>query len=98
MYLSFMTSYNGTCLVDDYNNESTINDFNLPNKIIEKINDWNEKYSKIIPMSEDDRQIHNSEIEELDSEGIKICIDIKNAFSEEIKIRYFSEGKLKYLT
>ena len=96
-YLSFMADYKGSCLKDDYDNEIDLGYFGLSKEMLNKIHIWNKKYSQLIPLSEDERSSFNKEIDILDAEGINICNELKEIIFEEVKIRYFSEGKLKYL-
>jgi len=96
-YLSFMADYTGSCLKDDYDSEIDLGYFGLPKEVLNKIHIWNKKYSQVIPLSEGERLSCNKEIDALDAEGISICNELKEIISEDVKLRYFSEGKFKYL-
>ena len=95
-YLTLAADYTVLDLKDQYTGKDIMSF--LPAGLSFKIQQWNKKYKKIIPLSTEERRQYENEINDLDMEGIAICEDIKKNLSEKIKIRYFSEGKLKYLT
>lgn len=97
MYLTLIPNYTQSCIKDDFNGIIDINALGLPKELISEINIWHTKYREIIPLSMEQRHIMSSEIEKLDEQGILIAKSIKKFSSRNIKIKYFSEGKLKHL-
>ena len=95
-YLILATSYNNNFLYDEFDNDFNIETLKLPSEFILKISEWNSEYKKIIPLSTESRKLKYKEIEDLDSQGIHIAQNLKALMSNEIKIKYFSEGKLEF--
>ncbi|MGL4427020.1 MAG: hypothetical protein ACRCUQ_04630 [Alphaproteobacteria bacterium] len=95
-YLTIMPDYTGSCIKDDFSGEFVdLESMELPKDLLEEILNWHSDYRKIIPLSEKERNESLEEIEKLDIRGINIAkklIKLKN-----IKIKYFSEGKLQYI-
>ncbi|MGL5720597.1 MAG: hypothetical protein ACRCYP_07410 [Alphaproteobacteria bacterium] len=95
-YLSIMPDYTGSCIKDDFSGEFVdLESMDLPKDFLEEILNWHSAYRKIIPLSEKERNKSLDEIEKLDIHGINIArklIKLKN-----IKVKYFSEGKLEYI-
>lgn len=95
-YLTIMPDYTGSCIKDDFSGEPIdLDSMELPEDFLEKILSWQSAYRKIIPLPEEERKKLFEEIENLDNQGINIArklIKLKN-----VKVRYFSEGKLKYI-
>ncbi|MDZ7878908.1 MAG: hypothetical protein U5L45_14600 [Saprospiraceae bacterium] len=98
MYLTLIPNYTQSCIRDDFNGIIDINMLNLPKELIDEINIWHMSYRVIIPLSVEQRQLILTEIEKLDEQGILIAKLIKKKSLGNTKIKYFSEGKLKYLS
>jgi hypothetical protein len=61
--------------------------------------DWNSRYQVVIPMEMAERKAGqvSALIHELDQEGLKLADHIARAARDESKVRYYSEGWLRYL-
>lgn len=96
-YLIIMPDYTQSCIVDEFNGRIDLKKLNLPESLFQEFEDWHYRYRKIIPLSDEQRKKHKEEIEKLDNQGLKLGLKLKEFMSEEIKIKYFSEGTLKFL-
>jgi len=96
-YLTLIPDYTGSCIQDDYNGRIELNELNLPQGLINEITDWHKSYRKIIPLSEEQRLGKIQEIERLDLQGLELAERISQMISGDAKVRYYSEGKCKYL-
>jgi len=94
-YLTIAPSYTQSCIRDDFNGPIELESLSLPKDFIEEINSWHLQYRMIIPLNEHQRKEQMKTIEILDKQGLKIAEKIKILLNA--KVRYFSEGKLKYL-
>ena len=96
-YLTIMPDYTESCIVDDYKGRIKLKELNLSKPFLQEIEDWHLRYRKIIPLSDEQREIQKKEIEELDMQGLQLALKLEQLLPKETKIKYFSEGKLKFL-
>jgi len=96
-YLTLSADYN-SFLKDDYDLSFSYKDLNIPLPLLERIFKWYETYSPIISMSDEERSNSISLINLLDSEGLELTEQLKEIVGEKAKIKYYSEGRLDYLT
>jgi hypothetical protein len=94
-YITLIADYTQSCIKDDYRGSIDLDNLQLPLSIIAQLNQWNEKYKTIIPLSQDARAIRMNLINELDKEGIELAEKLRILL--DAKVRYFSEGLLQYL-
>ena len=100
-YLTVTADYRSTGIKDDYKDDVILfldfSELPVSKELWDRLQDWVEEYSKIIPLSSEERKSEMNVINELDKEGIRIA----KLFREELghdncKIKYYSEGLLKY--
>ena len=96
-YLTIIPNYTGSCITEDFKGEVVLSTLDLPIDFIKEIEEWHLRYRKIIPLNEQQRKAQMLEIEILDVQGIYLSKRLEELISEETKVKYFSEGKLKYL-
>jgi len=98
-YLTLAANYNEFCVQDDFNGVVDPKELALPSEIIDKLNDWNATYKKIIPLDMSQRKVEDIQksIAKLDDIGLELVDVLKKCIQCGVKIRYFSEGHLKYL-
>jgi hypothetical protein len=96
-YLTITPDYTGSCIKDEFTGQLAIEELGLPQAYIDAISLWNESYRVIIPFSEEQRQARKKEIEKLDRQGIEFSKTLKELVPGEVKVKYFSEGLMKYL-
>jgi hypothetical protein len=95
-YLILSPDYSQSCFQNLEGDYVDTEELNISKDLIKEINLWHEKYRKIIPLSIDERRKKKDEINILDNYGLNIIKNI-NKKNKHIKIRYFSEGFLKYI-
>ena len=96
-YLTLIPDYTGSCIQDDYNGRIELSELNLPGDLIGEIEIWHELYRAIIPLSEEQRLNKLQTIEQLDLQGLQLAKKISQLIPGGAKVRYYSEGKYKYL-
>jgi hypothetical protein len=96
-YITIAPDYTGSCIRDDFNGQLDLTDLDLPEDFIKEISMWHELYKEIIPLSEEQREDREKDINVLDFQGLRLAEKLKELMSRDIKVRYFSEGKLTYL-
>ena len=96
-YLTIIPDYAGSCIRDDYNGQVNIEDLELPQDFLEEISFWHKSYRMIIPLSEEERAARKEEIKDLDKQGIELSRKLTDLLPEGAKVKYFSEGLMKYL-
>jgi hypothetical protein len=96
-YLTLAADYTQSPLRDDFVGPVVPEEIGVPWELGDRIRDWNTRYRTIIPLDEAQRS-HGSTaelIEALDDEGLSLVNEIADALSD-VKVRYFSEGHLRY--
>ena len=96
-YIVLMPDYTGSCIRDEFEGEIAMESLNLPKKTFNEITIWHNAYRKIIPLSKEEREQKIEEIEKLDAQGLEFAKSLKTLIPGGAKVKYFSEGKLKYL-
>jgi hypothetical protein len=98
-YLTLAADYSQSPLRDDYAGPLDPTAAGLRADLSVRLNDWNDRYRAIIPLSIEERSLGciAELITQLDEEGSALSEEIRAAFSEA-KVRYYSEGLLRYLS
>lgn len=96
-YLTIMPDYTQSCIKDDYKGRVEIEELNLPQEFVAELNNWHSNYREIIPLDDDQRQVIMNRIDQLDEWGLKLAHQLVTLVPGGAKVKYFSEGKLKYL-
>ncbi len=96
-YLTLIPDYTGSCIQDDCEGRIELDELRLPQNLVNEIIDWHKSYRKIIPLSEEQRLEKMREIERLDLQGLELAERISRLIPGDAKVRYYSEGKYKYL-
>ena len=96
-YIVLMPDYIGSCIRDEFGEEIKLESLNLPKNILDEINIWHDAYRQIIPLTMKERIQKIDDIEKLDVQGLKIANNLKKLIPGGAKVKYFSEGKLKYI-
>jgi hypothetical protein len=96
-YLTLMADYTQSGLRDDHVGAVVPEEVGLSGDLGDRIRAWNERYRAVIPLDEMARTERQAAelIEELDRLGLSLVEEI--AEYPEIKVRYFSEGHLRYV-
>ncbi len=97
-YLILIADYTGSCIQDEYNhNRISLNDLDIPEDLRKNLKSWHAEYRKIIPLPDEERSQIMDKIESLDAQGIKLAKKISELIPGGAKVKYYSEGKYKYL-
>ncbi len=96
-YLTIIPDYTGSCIKDDFTGQIEIEELGLPQDFIDEISSWHESYKIIIPLSDAQRLAQMEEIEKLDKKGLKLSQKLTKLLLGGAKVKYFSEGLMKYL-
>lgn len=100
-YLTLMADYTASALRDDFAGPVEPEDLGLDASLAAAICDWNERYRAVIPLGERERAAADVVllIESLDEEGLSLVDQVGGALEEDgSKVRYYSEGLLRYLS
>lgn len=97
-YLTLSADYMMSALRDDFIGHVVPGEVGLSDLLGDRIRRWNERYRAVIPLDENQRAEGPvvALIEALDKEGLSLAQDIAAEHSE-CKVRYYSEGRLRYL-
>jgi hypothetical protein len=97
-YLTLAADYTQSALRDDFLGSMVPEEVGLSEELGTRIRGWNDRYRVVIPLSEEARGSRETRelIEALDGEGVALVAEIE-AQLEDVKVRYFSEGELRYL-
>ena len=96
-YLIIMPDYTGSGIRDEFEGEISLNDLDLPIDFINEFTSWHNEYREIIPLDTEERKKRSAQIEKLDTQGIELTKKLTKFMPNGVKIKYFSEGKLRYL-
>jgi hypothetical protein len=96
-YLTLAADYTQSALRDDFIGSVVPEEVGISDTLSARIRAWNTRYRAVIPLHETQRvQSPTTElIDALDEEGRFLAKEIA-AESPEFKVRYFSEGRLRY--
>lgn len=97
-YLTLAADYTQSALRDDFVGTVVPEEVGLTEGLGDRIREWNGKYKAIIPLDEAERGSGPTAelIKELDEEGL-LLVDAIEAELSDTKVRYFSEGRLRYI-
>jgi hypothetical protein len=98
-YLTLSADYLEFSLRDEGANPVLPSELGLPDELVAELNDWNSRYQIIIPVDMTERQTDemSSLIRELDESGRQLADHIARVAPVRSKVRYYSEGWLRYL-
>lgn len=94
-YITLIADYTQSCLHDDYIGPLELNELDLPAEIIKQLIQWNDRYKSIIRLSQEERAGHITFINMLDKEGLELSEKLRILL--DAKVRYYSEGLLRYI-
>ena len=94
-YLEIKPDYIESGIKSEFNGYIEIGDLPFDNNIKNRIKSLNDQYKNIIPMGEKMKKSHMDLIYQLDKAGFSLKTDIERKYN--FKVKYFSEGLLKYL-
>ncbi|HEX9696347.1 MAG TPA: hypothetical protein VGB64_08535 [Actinomycetota bacterium] len=97
-YLTLAADYTQSALRDDHLGAVVPEEVGLAGELGDRIRDWNTRYRGIIPLSPEQRAEAPAVgvIEELDQEGLSLAREIAES-QPDLKVRYYSEGHLRYV-
>ena len=97
-YLTLTADYTQSPLRDDFVGPVVPEEIGLPWEMGDRIRDWNTRYRVVIPFDVADRACGplSALIDELDEEGVRLATEIAEGL-DGAKVRYYSEGRLRYL-
>lgn len=96
-YLTLAAEYTGSCIKDDFSGQLEYSTLRLNDELSEELESWNEEYKKIIPLDIESRKLISNTIDALDEVGISLARKLAKSIQGEVKIKYYSEGRLKYI-
>ena len=98
-YLTVAADYTRSALRDDFDGPLEPESLGLPSELCADLGAWNDQYRQVIPLSEEAR--HRADIAELirrlDDQGQALVRRVADTLKLEAKVRYYSEGHLRYL-
>jgi hypothetical protein len=99
-YLILDADYMSTGIKDEFAGFLDQEDLGVSDELWSDISKWVRSYGAITMMSPDERVSPESIrlIDNLDNEGLQFIERLTDEIKSEVKIRYFSEGKLCYLS
>lgn len=97
-YLTLAAEYTQSALRDDFGGTLVPEEAGLSEDLGERIRDWSNRYKDVMPLDEDQRRASPASelIETLDEEGLRLVGAIR-AELPDAKVRYFSEGRGRYV-
>lgn len=97
-YLVLAAEYTQSALRDENVGHVVPEEVGLSWELGGRIRDWNERYRRVIPLDPEKRtESETAElIATLDAEGLALTAEIADALGDA-KVRYYSEGHLRYV-
>jgi len=97
-YLTLIADYTQSPLRDDVVGTVIPEEIGLSWELGDRVRDWNGRYRAVIPIDVVDRACGpvSELIDELDDEGLRLAAEIASEL-DEAKVRYYSEGRLRYV-
>lgn len=99
-YLTIAADYTDSALRDDFQGPIDPETLGLPTQLSEELRMWNDEYRRVIPLDENERQQPEiaALIRRLDGRGQELAEDVASALLHNAKVRYYSEGHLRYVS
>jgi len=94
-YVILAADYSDDYLKEEFSGENVIEILQLDKDTKDKLRMWNDNYKLIIPMEAKERMCNLDLINKLDKEGMDLLKKIEK--QNQVKIKYFSEGFLKFI-
>ena len=97
-YFTLAADYSHSGLSDDHAGPIFPEEAGLPHELSVRIREWNTRYRQVMAIGIEQRMAGaiSSLIETLDEEGLAFAATISRE-NPDCKVRYFSEGHLRYL-
>lgn len=83
---------------DERYGSMSLNELGLSDELSAALVEWVGDYQVVIPMTAVERTVNASLIDELDREGTSLAERIQNEVGVPVKVRYYSEGRLEYMS
>lgn len=96
-YLTLSADYMEARIRDEATGSADVAGVGLSAKLTEEIVQWNHEYQYVIPLDLDERRSRSPEIDRLDEHGRALARRVADELAPA-KVRYYSEGWLRYLT
>ncbi len=95
-YLVLSADYFGY-LRDEFSGKFALDEVPLPQELVRRVEEWLNEYRPIISMNDKLRGLAGVKIDALDATGKSLAIAIAANIRGGAKVKYFSEGLLRYL-
>ena len=98
-YLTLSADYGDLSLRDEAVGAVDLVSLGLAGDLLGDLQAWNSRYQPIIPMDMEERQFDGAAglIDELDELGLALAGRLADALGGGAKVKYYSEGRLRYL-
>ena len=96
-YVLLAADYLEPVLRDENSGEDLLLHLRPREGLAERIATWNEAYQPIIPLEAHARLDAADLIDALDRAGLMLAAQVADALGDGSKVRYYSEGRLRYL-
>jgi hypothetical protein len=97
-YLTLAADYGELSLQDEQLGTISVRSLDVPARLVEDLVAWNDRYQEIVPLgiAERARDPAAAVISELDRLGVHLAQRLAVALTDA-KVRYYSEGLLRYV-
>lgn len=98
-YLTIAADYTQSSVRDDFDGPIEPETLDLPKALCDELREWNDQYRKVIPLGQEarNRATIAELISRLDEQGQGLAERLAAALKPQAKVRYYSEGHLRYL-
>lgn len=97
-YLTLAADYRDPSIYDQRFGRQDLEQIDLPQELVLEILAWNNDYQVVIPLDLGARKAKSALISELDRRGVELAERLSDAIEGPVKVRYYSEGTLAYVT
>lgn len=96
-YLVLTADYQVSGIKDEFEGGLSRDKLELPEGLWDEIEDWVSDYQHIIHLDSNERASLIDEITNLDARGLAIKQQIIEFYEGSVKVKYYSEGLLRYV-
>lgn len=96
-YLVLTADYQVSGIKDEFEGFLSREELDLPEDLWSEIEKWVADYQYIIPLDAKERESLKEEIKSLDAKGLELRKKIIEFYKGNVKVKYYSEGLLKYV-
>ncbi|MFN9025851.1 MAG: hypothetical protein ACK5VX_06630 [Akkermansiaceae bacterium] len=97
IYLLLAASYRSSPVREEFGEYIESDELNVSDQLKDELRLWSDNYQPVIYLDMNSRKNISNEITELDLKGIFLAGRLASEMGGDVKVKYYSEGLLKFI-